>query len=146
MEGCRRARARMWPCKEPCRRCGRSQRIVIPTTGRLSSSLEIGGRVSIRGNAMYIQFLQKGGGGMRAQRVVSLVTLLLCIFLQATSGAITDGPQGVQARVIPEPQGRPKMVAQLGHTYGVTGVAFSPRAGLLASGSFDKTIKIWEVV
>jgi WD40 repeat protein len=32
-----------------------------------------------------------------------------------------------------------------GHTYGVTSVAFSPDSKLLASGSDDKRIKLWEV-
>jgi len=32
-----------------------------------------------------------------------------------------------------------------GHTSGVTSVAFSPDGKLLASGSYDGTIKLWEV-
>jgi WD40 repeat protein len=32
-----------------------------------------------------------------------------------------------------------------GHTYGVRSVAFSPDGRLLASGSYDDTIKLWEV-
>jgi WD40 repeat protein len=43
-------------------------------------------------------------------------------------------------------QGRPDIVWMRGrHTDGVSSVAFSPDGSLLASGSWDRTIKLWRV-
>jgi WD40 repeat protein/uncharacterized caspase-like protein len=47
--------------------------------------------------------------------------------------------------VVPARAQKPELVVETGHTEQVTSVAFSPDGRTLASGSYDTTIKLWEV-
>ena len=61
----------------------------------------------------------------------SIITLVILLLL-------TFGPQTTFAQEIPS-------TILEGHTFGVLSVSFSPDGTLLASGSWDNTIKLWEV-
>ena len=69
--------------------------------------------------------------------------IMLCIALVAACGQ-HKSPSEVQ-EAGPSPS-RPELIVQTGHSSVVHSLVFSPDGKMLASGSWDHTIKLWDVV
>jgi len=90
--------------------------------------------------------MQAGKGG----RWVALIVSLLAITWMAGGGWAASEPLESAVAVVAsgasrDDESRPRLVVNVGHTTAVTSIAFSPDGRTLASGSWDHTIKLWEV-
>jgi WD40 repeat protein len=80
--------------------------------------------------------------------------LLATALMLAITGALASprgqrGPNRTPAPALsgsvrPVPTNRPELVLQVGHSGGVSSLAWRPDGKLLASSSFDRTIRLWD--
>src|SRR4028119_1242760 len=71
--------------------------------------------------------------------------LVLCLFLTLAACAFASAARTQTAQPKLNETSRPELVLQTGHAMRVDGLAFRPDARLLATGSKDSTVRLWDV-
>ena len=92
-----------------------------------------------------INFFNSVSSSMKARHDQRRRPFVTCLVLTLAACAIVYAARPPQSQPKANETSRPELVLQTGHALRVDGLAFSPDAKLLASGSKDNTVRLWDV-
>lgn len=72
------------------------------------------------------------------KRIFTIIGIGMAVLLAGPVDSQTEPERGAIAEVE-----KPELVVQSGHSGQVTAIAFSPIGRVYASGSYDRTVKVW---